>query len=704
MAHLAHPRRPWRRAAILTALACGLLLALATMASAAPNAIQTENALPGTANWRLPDAPYPSSAQSYAGLVTSIDGYTIEQSVAPGGTVELHVAVATPDLRYRIKVYRLGWYGGTGARGKACVPDNCIGDRAGVVQPATPPSMDPVTGEVEADWPVTDTIQVGADWVSGYYVAMLELTTGPNAGTARWVPFVVRAPGSHSAAMVQVPVTTWLAYNGWGGKSTYDNKSANGVHANKVSFARPYWAAEYHLFDYEYPLVRFLEREGFDLSYATDVDVIRSTSQLRNHKLIVVAGHDEYWTKEMRDGFEAARDAGVNLANMGANTAYWQVRMEDDERTMVSYKTAADPFADAARKTIRFRDLATPRPECRLWGVQYEYSDAFDGVRRDYGVVDESLSHPWLTGTGLTPGATVLNVVGYEWDLITPGCATPPLTRLFHWSDVPGGKPDADAVMYTAPSGARVFSSGSIQYSWGLDGARNGWTSSDDARLRAFTRNMIADLTGGPAPPPPANVAPVASFAMSPPTAPVGQRVSLTDTSTDPDGTIAARAWDLDDDGAFDDGTGAAAGRSFPAAGTHRVRLRVTDDDGATAVASRQIVITAVTPPVEPPTTPTTPITPITPAPPLEPRPLPAGSAPPAMMGPGGVAASGPGAACSRYATLLAANAKRVRADRARVRAATTRRAHNAAARTLTRDLRRGAVLRAQRAKACAVR
>ena len=695
-------RRRGSLAAVLAILVCGLALALASTALGA-TAIQTENAQAGTANWRLQDAPYPTSAQSYAGLVTSIDGYTVEQSVAPGGTVQLHVAVATPDLRYRIRVYRLGWYGGTGARRKACLPSpDCFEDRAGVVQPATPPVMDPVTGEVRADWPVTDTIAVGSDWVSGYYVAMLELTTGPAAGTARWVPFVVTAPGSRSAAMVQVPSTTWLAYNGWGGKSTYDNKSANGIHANKVSFARPYWAAEYHLFDYEYPLVRYLERQGFDLSYATDVDVHRAPSQLRNHKLIVVAGHDEYWSKEMRDGFDAARDAGVNLANMGANNGYWQVRFENDEQTMVSYKTTADPFPDANRKTLRFRDLPSARPECRLWGVQYELSDAFDGVKRDYTVVDGT--NPWFTGTGLTSGSVVPGVVGYEWDLLTPGCQTPPLTQLFHWSDQNGlGKPDADAVMYTAPSGARVFSSGSIQFSWGLDGQRNGWTSSDDPRLRAFMTNVISDLTGGPAPPPPANVAPSAAFAVAPAAPQAAQTVTFTDTSTDSDGTIAARAWDLDDDGSFDDGAGATAARAFPAAGTYRVRLRVTDDDGATAIATRQVVLSAAT-------TPTTPTTPTPPAPPapgptLEPPPLPAGVTPPAPVPPGSLAAqTGPQAACVRYSALVSAGAKSIRTKRAKVRAAKTRAAHNAWARRLKADLNRQKVLTAQRARACAQR
>ena len=422
----------------------------------------------------------------------------------------------------------------------------------------------------------------------------------------------------------------------------------------------------------------------------------------------MLAGHGEYWTRTMRDTAELARDSGVNIASMGANTGYWQVRYEDGEHTVVGYKNgAADPVADPGNKTILFRDLG--RPECELFGVQYDDSWSVDSTVRNYGVVAGAAGNPWLQGTGLTAGATTTGgTVGYEWDLITPGCNHPPVTPLLHWDDGSGGFPPADAVTYTAPSGARVFSAGSNQFAWGLDGWRDGYTQTADTRLMAFMRNMITDLTAGEPPPPPPNEAPQASFSITPGAPLVSQSVTFADTSSDVDGTIAARAWDLNDDGQFDDGTGTTATRTFAAAGTYTVRLRVTDDDGAPAVATRQIVITAVAPPVEPPTTPpttpTTPVTPIAPAPPLEPRPLPAGSAPPAMMGPGGVAASGPGAACSRYATLLAANAKRVRAGRARVRAATTRRAHNAAARTLTVNLRRGAVLRAQRAKACAVR
>ena len=180
---------------VATAALLVALLALPALGSAAPASIQAENALPGTPGWRYSDAPWGTTAQQYAGQVASIAGYTSEQSVAPGGQVQLHVSTAS-GLRYRVEVFRLGWYGGAGARRVACIP-GCTGDRAGVVQPAPPPP-DPATGLVRAGWSVTDTIDVGPDWVSGYYLAQLVLTSGPNAGTARWGVFIVRPPAGSS--------------------------------------------------------------------------------------------------------------------------------------------------------------------------------------------------------------------------------------------------------------------------------------------------------------------------------------------------------------------------------------------------------------------------------------------------------------------------------------------------------------------------
>ena len=85
---------------------------------------------------------------------------------------------------------------------------------------------------------------------------------------------------------------------------------------------------------------------------------------------MIVAGHDEYWTKGIRDAFERARDSGTNLAFLGANIGFWQMRYEDDRHTIVEYRNAGpDPNPDPA-KTVTFRELDPPRPECELLGVR----------------------------------------------------------------------------------------------------------------------------------------------------------------------------------------------------------------------------------------------------------------------------------------------------------------------------------------------
>ena len=524
---LMRSRRTRRSALALVAL--GILLA--AMAGPASAGSRAENLLPGTPGWDLAPAPVPTLAQTWAGQVVSIDGYAGRASVAPGETLDLHVGVAAAGMRYRVQVDRLGWYGGVGARQVACLP-SCGGDRPGVVQPAPPaPSS---TGLVAAGWSATDALPIGADWPSGYYIAQLVITAGAGQGTARWVPFIVRpAPGQVPDVMVVAPVNTWQAYNNWGGKSLYGFNSTQSISGSKVSFDRPLSQvttygpvndpvrlAPYSLFSFDYQLVRFLEREGHEVGYVTDVDVAGHGDLLIGPRLDIVAGHSEYWTGAQRDALDAARAAGVNLFFPGANDGYWQVRLEDGGRTLVGYKenASSDPVSGPGRTTL-FRSLG--RPECQLLGVQY-YEDTLnsshrsDHVARDLTVTAAGAANPWLAGSGLTQGATVGGVVGYEWDQVTPGCATPgPLTVLLHRDVVPApspypADPSADAVTYADPaSGARVLSAGTLQFSWMLDSWRDGVSDyrdtgagTSDPRVQAFVRRALLDLAPPPVPPP----------------------------------------------------------------------------------------------------------------------------------------------------------------------------------------------------------
>jgi N,N-dimethylformamidase beta subunit-like protein len=465
------------------------LFVVGALAAPATNPIQVENTQGGAepAAWIQPAVP-----------PTSVEGYASELSVLPGEQVHFHVSTVD-GYRYRIEVYRLGWYGGLGARLVSCLP-SCGGDERGQRYGAAR-----VDG---AGWPITDTLTVPASSVSGYYYALLRVTSGgDDTGARAWIAFVVRDPPTRrSQILVQVPVNTWQAYNPWGGKSLYPFNSSGLDPAVRVSFDRPLAFTSQGPFDWEYNMVRFLEREGYDVSYQTDADTDLQPESLLQHRLVMVVGHDEYWTKRMRDAFDAARDAGTNLASVGSNAAYWQVRYEDGGRTLVGYKDAApDPEPDPALKTIRFRSLTPPRPECDLLGVMYYRIREHQSGPVDYTVTEAANGDRWFAGTGFRPGDKVLDVVGNEWDSrpeppVPVECVKPGLTVLFHYEGPPQ---NADAIRYTAPSGARVFAGGAQQLSWSLDTfntGRFGRTLPPDTRLQQFMRNALADLIR-PAPP-----------------------------------------------------------------------------------------------------------------------------------------------------------------------------------------------------------
>ncbi len=442
-----------------------------------PSRVRVENGHPGAKTWSAPDA-----------LVRPVEGYASELSAFPGETVHLHVS-ATPAAAYRVEVYRLGWYGSAGGRLMYTATSQGVPQRR--------PSPDPVTGKVDAGWPVTDTIPIAKSWTSGYYAARLVPVDG---GQPSAVLFVVKAPPTvRTQILVVASVNTWQAYNAWGGKSLYNVSSEGHVPATHVSFNRPWGpGSQGQFFAWGIHLVRFLEREGYDVSYTTDADIDRDPHELLEHRLVMVNAHDEYWTKAMRDGYEAARDAGVNLAFMGANNGYWQIRYADDHRTIVAYKSHADPVTDRSQLTVQFRALDPPRYECSLLGVQHADSIERAGdAQRDFAVNPAAIGDRWFAGTGFTATSTLRGLVGPEWDqVMSPRsawtCRFTSLTTLFHYEGLPG---NADAVRYVAPSGARVFSAGSLQFVWGLDDYRTGSPGTADPRLQQFMRNAIADLT-----------------------------------------------------------------------------------------------------------------------------------------------------------------------------------------------------------------
>jgi N,N-dimethylformamidase beta subunit-like protein len=476
----------------LVAIACSgssrssTTFALREVSAIAANPVARENARPGTAGWQIP-----------AGAGTVISGYSSEISVVPGQSFHLHVS-APAGSRYRVLVYRLGWYRGVGGRLIMCVPGCRLSQPAVAQPPAT--GAGSVTGLFRARWRVTDRVEIPPDAVSGYYEAKLEIVGGADTGAVGSVPLIVRqspaAPAS--TVLVQVPVNTWESYNPWGGKSLYHFGTS--MHALEVSFDRPFDQQEFHnmVTRLELPWVRFLERHGIDVSYQTDVDTDRVPGSLLNHRLVFSIGHDEYWTQRMRSAFDRALASSTNLM-FGSNSGEWRMRYATDRRTIVEWRDpSVDPAHNRRLDNGFFRTFG--EPECELMGVQHQWAAQRDlkAPATSYTVVGPRRD-PWLAAAGLEPGDVIPGVVGYEWDSLVPGCfagrVVPLMTTRITGAD--GVTHSADLVRATAPSGGRVLAMGTMELAWALDDLNGG---SPNPKVVAFVKAALRGLTR-PAPP-----------------------------------------------------------------------------------------------------------------------------------------------------------------------------------------------------------
>lgn len=456
------------------------------------NVIQRENARPGTSSWKI-------EVLSFHG---EIQGYASSPSVGPGATISFYVS--TTASTFDASIYRMGWYHGAGAREL-----KTFGPMPGRLRTVPRPQRD--TGLIACSWPKSFALTIPKEWPSGIYLVKL---TASNTHQG-YIPFTVTAPASRSTFLFVHAVFTDEAYNTWGGKSLYTDISAPpgqqyADRAVKVSFRRPFvqsvgagW-----FFSWEIHMVRWLERKGYDVSYATDLDVAQHPSMLLRHRAIIIAGHDEYWTRGMRNGMDTAVAHGVNLANFAANTGYWQVRLGSLARAadsvLVCYKTSPDPLAGRHNDlvTTEWRLPPLNRPESELTGAMY---GGYDGNRRPYAWVVANTSNWVFRGTGLKPGSRIPSLVGQEADTVVPGYPIPPHLHVLSASpfqDVNGKVFDANSTIYRSRSGAWVFNAGTIDWSWGLDDIKQSfwlypaYPRHPNAAIQIITRNILLRFGG----------------------------------------------------------------------------------------------------------------------------------------------------------------------------------------------------------------
>ncbi len=430
-----------------------------------------------------------------------IEGYSSSTSVNRGGTISLYVNTA--DGSYMIDVFRMGWYSGLGAR-RMMAPVQVNAAQ----QPACP-VVDSSTYLLECNWTNPYTLQVPGDpndptnWPSGVYLALL---TGQQSGYQAYIIFTVRDDSGASPYVFQIAMNTYQAYNAWGGKSLYPYNSNGQIRAYKVSFNRPYddnyGAGQF--FTYEYNMVRFLESEGDNISYVSDVDVHENPNLLLSHNGDLMVGHSEYWSYQMRTNVLAARDAGVGLGFVSSNNMYRQVRFEPStqggvaDRTMVCYKDytidpvylAGDPSMYYLVTANAWRNYPTNLPEDAVIGIMYQNDNVGPA---DIIIYDAS---SWLfNGTGLQNGSHITGLLGREVDHLYNDATTPPgIALIGHSPYTLTGDPTVyygDMTVYTAPSGATVYAAGTFYLSWGVD-SYGGHTVSP--AVQQMMRNLLANF------------------------------------------------------------------------------------------------------------------------------------------------------------------------------------------------------------------
>ena len=440
--------------------------------------IEAENAKPGTTEWHIPDD---------RAVWDKISGFADATSVDAGGSFSLHVSAGDT---WQVSAYRIGWYGGTGGR-LVWRSD----PQPGVIQPA--PTVEAATKTGTAPWPASLTVTTDMTWPPGQYLLRLETLNGG----ATFVPVIIRDDGSHSDLLVQSAVTTWHAYNGWGGASLYQGNKGR---ADVVTFDRPYTGnGSGEFLGREFEFIYLAERLGLDVSYWTDIDLHERGELALNHRAVVIPGHDEYYTVEMRQALERARDAGVNLGFFGANNIYRRIRLEPSNlgpnRRQVNYRDASrDPLngKDPARVTTSFREAPAANPESSLVGNYYECNPVSD----DWVVADASA---WMfEGSGFVNGERIRDMVGNEYDRVTPGVPTPANIQILAHSPVNcrGLSSFADSTWYSAPSGAGVFSAGTFGWSPLLDAdCPPGPPTTGECKLVKVTENLLRAFAAGPA-------------------------------------------------------------------------------------------------------------------------------------------------------------------------------------------------------------
>lgn len=476
---------------------------LSSLAAAVPpqasGLIARENRKPGTRDWQL-TAIRPNAGKGFR--TSLVEGYAFRQSVSAGDRLPVALS-AQPARPVLIDLYRMGYYGGTGAR---------LVDSLGPI-PISPQPDPPIEDfRLRAcRWQPSVEIKIGADWLSGVYLAKLR-TVPQSKHEHAWQSYIIFLVRDNRRAdiLFQTSDNTWAAYNRWPDDySLYTDPRHAWAPEIAVSFDRPYGKYSQIFADHpltigsgefllwEFPLAYWLEMLGYDVSYVSNSDMIDPAQFLRTRVFLSV-GHDEYWDLRQYDNALAAVKAGVSQLYLSGNAVFG----------LTPFEAAADgrPNRILNRQGI-FGGLYGNFPEFFQYPFPQEGPPAkkLIGAQSVYpfnGGGDWICTHPrhWMfAGTSMKLGDRIPGLVGWEHHGDPADIAG--LEVVAEGDVLSGGvRPTSyTATIYPGPKGNIVFNAATIWWAQGLaspPGHILPWShfvrpQGPDARVQRITSNLL---------------------------------------------------------------------------------------------------------------------------------------------------------------------------------------------------------------------
>ncbi|MFO0954336.1 MAG: DUF6605 domain-containing protein [Isosphaeraceae bacterium] len=470
--------------------------------SRSPDLIREENKKPGALDWQLTRVR-PDRGEH---RTRDVEGYCSKQSVRAGESIDVMVST-DPPRPFRMEVFRMGYYGGRGARLVAS-----LGPFQGKTQPTPKPGEKNLH---ECKWEPSTTLQIPADWPSGVYLGRLT-TDVDESKEPYWQSYVVFVVKDDRPAdiLFQCSDNTWQAYNRWPNNySVYTHPKGNQGPWADVSFDRPYGReAQFtgvvndplsfgsgEFLPLEFPLAFWLEQNGYDVTYCTNSDMITPDHGLKC-KAFISVGHDEYWDIRQFRSVEKMRDEGVSLLFLSGNTICWvtPLRASSDGRpNRIMFR--GGPYGGENEYAKRRQKENGPFPE---HGPDEGLLMGARNIEPVNGGGDWVIRKPdhWIfEGTGVKAGDRIPGLVGWEYHGAPP--EIPGLEVVAGGKAWVGGVRPQDwtATVYPGPKGNVVFNASTIFWAQGLSsppGHTLPWSHwsrphGPDERVQRITANVL---------------------------------------------------------------------------------------------------------------------------------------------------------------------------------------------------------------------